>query len=132
MSAASATSRRAGRTAAFTTLFRALTRRGGPGDPGPATRVKALPSMIGDAWRGTYPHLGKGKLAGFLLALAYLVSPVDLVPEAFLAVFGLTDDAVVAMWLAGALLAESDRYLGWRRETPVVVDGGQATQFDRT
>jgi uncharacterized membrane protein YkvA (DUF1232 family) len=132
MSAASATSRRAGRTAAFTTLFRALTRRGGPGEPGPVARIKVLPSMIGQAWRGTYPHLGKGRMATFLLALAYLVSPVDLVPEAFLAVLGLTDDAVVAMWLGGALLVEADRYLGWRRSTPAVIDGGQVAQFDRT
>lgn len=129
---ASATSRRAGRTAAFTTLFRALTRRGGPGAPGPAARIRALPSLVGDAWRGSYPHLGKGRLAGFVLALAYLVSPVDVVPEALLALFGLTDDAVVALWLGGSLLAEADRYLSWRRQTPVVLDGGQAAQFDRT
>ncbi|MEU6698789.1 YkvA family protein [Pseudonocardia sp. NPDC046786] len=134
MSAASASTagRRAGRTAAFATLFRALTRRGTPGEPGAAQRVRALPSMLGDAWRGSYPHLGKGRLALFLLALAYLVSPVDLVPEAFLTVFGLGDDAIVAMWLGGALLVEADRYLGWRSGSPVVVDGGQVSQFDRT
>lgn len=119
----SAASRSAGRTAAFTALFRALTRRGGPGEPGPAQRLRALPSMLGDAWRGSYPHLGRGRLATFVLALAYLVSPVDVVPEALLAVFGLGDDAVVAMWLGGALLVEADRYLGWRRERPTVVDG---------
>ncbi|ANY05237.1 YkvA family protein [Pseudonocardia sp. HH130630-07] len=132
MSAASATSRRAGRTAAFTALFRALTRRGRPGEPGPAARLRAVPSMVGDAWRGTYPHLGKGRMATFLLALAYLVSPVDIVPEMFLSVFGLADDAVVAMWLGGALLTEADRYLGWRDRNPVVLDGGQTSQFDRT
>lgn len=137
MSAASATSRRAGRTAAFTALFRALTRRGRPGEPGPAARVRALPSMLRDAWSGTYPHLGKGRLATFLLALAYLVSPVDLVPELFLTVLGLTDDAVVAMWLGGALLSEADRYLGWRRESPQIVDGAvtwpdQGLQVRRT
>ena len=89
--------------------------------------------MVGDAWRGTYPHLGKGRLATFLLALAYLVSPVDIVPEAFLALIGLTDDAVVAMWLGGSLLVEADRYLGWRRQSPVIVDGGpHRGQFDRT
>lgn len=134
MSAASASTagRRAGRTAAFATLFRALTRRGAPGEPGPAQRVRALPAMLGDAWRGSYPHLGKGRLALFLLALAYLVSPVDLVPEAFLTVFGLGDDAIVAMWLGGALLVEADRYLGWRTEPALVVDGGQLAQFDRT
>ncbi|KAA1019174.1 DUF1232 domain-containing protein [Pseudonocardia sp. EV170527-09] len=86
--------------------------------------------MVGDAWRGTYPHLGRGRVALFLAALAYLVSPVDLVPEAFLTVFGLGDDAIVAMWLGGALLVEADRYLGWRRTAPAVVDG--QVQVDRT
>ncbi|OLM01735.1 hypothetical protein Ae406Ps2_1735c [Pseudonocardia sp. Ae406_Ps2] len=131
MTAASATAgRRAGRTAAFATLFRALTRRGRPGEPGPVERFRALPAMVGDAWRGTYPHLGRGRVALFLAALAYLVSPVDLVPEAFLTVFGLGDDAIVAMWLGGALLVEADRYLGWRRTAPAVVDG--QVQVDRT
>ncbi|MFP5072511.1 YkvA family protein [Pseudonocardia nantongensis] len=125
MSAASGSSagRRVGRTAAFATLFRSLTRRGGPGEPGPVQRIRALPSMVRDAWNGTYPHLGKGRMATFLVALAYLVSPVDVVPEMFLAVLGLTDDAVVAMWLGGSLLVEADRYLGWRRQTPAIVDG---------
>ncbi|MBC3192928.1 DUF1232 domain-containing protein [Pseudonocardia sp. C8] len=135
MSAAPASSggRRVGRTAALATLVRALTRRGGPGAPGPVDRVRALPAMVRDAWRGSYPHLAKGRMAMFLLALAYLVSPVDVVPEVFLTVLGLTDDAVVAMWLGGSLLVEADRYLGWRRETPMVVDGGvHRGQVDRT
>lgn len=136
MSAAPASSagRRAGRTAAFATLFRALTRRGGPGEPGPVARVQALPSMVRDAWRGTYPHLGKGRMATFLLALAYLASPVDVVPELLLSVFGLTDDAVVAMWLGGSLLVEADRYLGWRKQDPLTIDvpARQRGQLDRT
>ncbi|MEJ8277314.1 YkvA family protein [Pseudonocardia spirodelae] len=131
MSAASATAgRRAGRTAAFATLLSALTRRGRPGEPGAVERVRALPAMAGDAWRGSYPHLGRGRVAMFLLAAAYLVSPVDLVPEALLSVFGLGDDAVVAMWLGGALLVEADRYLGWRRTGGPLVEG--QVQVDRT
>ena len=36
---------------------------------------------------------------------------------------GLADDGVVALWLAGAFLAETDNYLGWERSRPVVVEG---------
>jgi uncharacterized membrane protein YkvA (DUF1232 family) len=61
-----------------------------------------------------------------VLALAYLVSPVDLVPEAFLALLGLTDDALVALWLGGAFLAETDHFLAWEREQPTVVDAPPA------
>ncbi len=59
----------------------------------------------------------------FAIALVYLVSPVDVVPEMFLTVLGLGDDAIVAMWLGGSLLVEADRYLGWRRMQPTIVDG---------
>ncbi|MFP5021959.1 DUF1232 domain-containing protein [Pseudonocardia phyllosphaerae] len=118
--------RRIGRVAAFRTLFRALTRRSRPGEPTPSQRIRAVPAMLGDAWRGTYPLLGRGRLALFALALAYLVSPVDVMPEALLWMFGLGDDAVVAMWLGGTMLAEADRYLGWRQSAPAVVDGSLA------
>ncbi len=113
------------RIAAFRVLWRALFRRPGPGEPGLAQRVAVLPALLGDSVSGRYPDLGRGRLALFAAALLYLVSPVDLVPEAFLTVFGLGDDAVTAMWLGGALLAEADRYLGRRREPPAGVGAGQ-------
>jgi len=71
--------------------------------------------MITGAVTGRYPELGRGRLALFVLAVAYIVSPVDLVPEAFLALLGLGDDAVVALWLGGAFLVETDRFLEWER-----------------
>lgn len=47
-----------------------------------------------------------------ILATAYLVSPVDLLPEAILTLPGLLDDAAVAMWLIAALVSATDDYLG--------------------
>ena len=32
---------------------------------------------------------------------------------------GLADDGVVALWLAGAFLTETDRFLAWERSRPV-------------
>ena len=75
---------------------------------------------------GKYAELGRGRLAMLALALAYLVSPVDLVPEALLGLLGLGDDAVVALWLGGAVLVETDRFLDWERRQPHVVDAPPA------
>ena len=82
--------------------------------------------MIGAAVSGKYAELGRGRLAMLALALAYLISPVDLVPEVVLGLLGLGDDAVVALWLGGALLVETDRYLDWERHQPKIVDAPPA------
>ena len=71
---------------------------------------------------GRYPEFGRGRIALFVLAVAYLASPVDLVPELFLGLLGLGDDALVALWLGGAFLADTDRFLAWERARPTVVD----------
>lgn len=85
-------------------------------------RAGAFPRMLRGAVTGRYPELSRGRLGLIVLALAYLVSPVDLVPEAFLALLGLADDALVALWLGGAFLAETERFIEWEREQPAVVD----------
>jgi uncharacterized membrane protein YkvA (DUF1232 family) len=82
--------------------------------------------MFGAAVSGKYAELGRGRLAMLALALAYLISPVDLVPEVVLGLLGLGDDAVVALWLGGALLVETDRYLDWERRQPTIVDAPPA------
>ena len=110
------------RVAAFSALWRVVAQSRGPGAPGVGERVRAIPRMLHGAFRGRYMELSRGRLALIVLALAYLVSPVDLVPEAFLPLVGLVDDAVVALWLGGAFLAETDRFLAWERTRPVVVD----------
>lgn len=109
------------RIAAFHALWHAMSRARRPGSPGMGDRLRAVPRMAGAAFSGRYPGLGRGRLVLIALAMAYLVSPIDLVPEAFLSVLGLGDDALVALWLGGAFLAESDRFLDWERQHPVVV-----------
>jgi hypothetical protein len=111
------------RLSAFRTLWRAFSRRGRPGQPDNGERLRAVPDMVTDTISGRYPEMGRGRLALFAIALVYLVSPVDVIPEMLFSVFGLGDDAVVAMWLGGSLLVEADRYLGFRRMQPTVVDG---------
>lgn len=110
------------RIAAFTALWRAVTQAREPGAPGLLNRLRALPRMLGGAVSGRYPGLGKGRVALFVLGLAYLISPVDIVPELLLTVFGLADDAVVALWLGGSFLAETERFLAWERSGPMILE----------
>ena len=106
------------RTAAFTALARALT-SGARGGPSLSKRMAALPRMLKATAKGQYD--GGMRVALMAGAAAYIISPIDLVPEAFLFVFGLADDAVMITWLAGAVLAETERFLEWERQRDRVV-----------
>jgi uncharacterized membrane protein YkvA (DUF1232 family) len=61
------------------------------------------------------------RVAIMAAATAYVISPIDLVPEAFLLVFGLADDAVMIAWLAGTVLSETERFLEWEKQRDRVV-----------
>jgi uncharacterized membrane protein YkvA (DUF1232 family) len=108
------------RTAAFRALWRALT-LGSRGGPSLGRRLGALPRMIGATLRGEYD--GGSRLAMMAVASLYVVSPVDLVPEALLLVVGLIDDVAVVGWLAGAVLSETERFLRWEARRRVVLPG---------
>jgi uncharacterized membrane protein YkvA (DUF1232 family) len=111
---------RLGRKAALTALWTALTasRRGGPSL---GRRLAAIPRMIVATLTGRYD--GKARLAGMTLAGVYIISPIDFIPEAFFLFFGLIDDAAVAVWLAGAVLSETERFLEWERRREQVIPG---------
>ena len=49
------------------------------------------------------------------VALVYLVSPIDVLPE-FLPVIGVTDDAGVLVWLLSSLSITSGSYLRWEKD----------------
>jgi uncharacterized membrane protein YkvA (DUF1232 family) len=69
--------------------------------------------MVGATVTGRYD--GKARLLGMILAVVYILLPVDLVPELLLGPLGLIDDSFVAVWLAGAVLSETERFLVWER-----------------
>jgi uncharacterized membrane protein YkvA (DUF1232 family) len=77
--------------------------------------------MIRATMRGEYD--GKGRLSMMVVSALYILSPIDLVPEAFLLAIGLIDDAAVATWLAGAVLDETERFLEWERQRARVIPG---------
>jgi hypothetical protein len=108
------------RTAAFTALARALM-SGARGGPSLSKRLAALPRMLKATAKGEYD--GGMRVALMAAAAAYVVSPIDLIPEAFLLVVGLVDDAVMIAWLAGTVLSETERFLEWEKRRNSVLPG---------
>jgi uncharacterized membrane protein YkvA (DUF1232 family) len=105
------------------TALIALVRAFKPGTPGLGQRLAALPRMIKASLRGEYD--AGARLFLMAAAALYIVSPLDAIPELFTAFIGLIDDAFVVTWLAGALMAETERFLEWERlnKGPRVVPG---------
>ncbi|WP_190813374.1 YkvA family protein [Saccharopolyspora pogona] len=82
---------------------------------GPLRRARAVPSMIASTVRGRNPALPRYQLALWLLALVYVVSPVDFIPD-FLPLLGIGDDIGVGTWLLTSLYAESGNYLAAKEQ----------------
>jgi uncharacterized membrane protein YkvA (DUF1232 family) len=106
---------RLGALRTMATAVRAATR---PGSPGFGERLASLPRLFRATFRGEYAGTTRGRLLMVLGAVAYVVSPIDLVPELALSVFGLADDAVVVSWIAATVVNETESFLAWERSTP--------------
>lgn len=98
------------RTAAYTAAAAAAM---SDGPVGFGQRVASVPGLIRDTLSGRYDGLGKGRLALMVVAVLYILSPVDLVPEALLTIPGLLDDAAIGAWLVAALIGATTGYRAW-------------------
>ena len=104
-------------------VARALRAANRPGGPGLGEQLSAVPRMVGASVQGRYDGLSRGRLAMIVMLLLYVISPIDFLPEGFLLVFGLVDDAAIAAVIAGWLLGEADNYLTWERRGMFDVPG---------
>jgi uncharacterized membrane protein YkvA (DUF1232 family) len=118
------------RTAAFATAASAAAAEG----PTSLTRrLAALPRLVRDVLLGRFTDVSRGRLALMALAVLYIVSPVDLLPEAVLTLPGMIDDVAVAGWLVAAVLGATSAYLTWEggasdlADDPRVVPGEVVT-----
>lgn len=109
-------------------LARAVRIASRPGGPSMGARLAAVPRMVLATVRGDYDGVSISRLLGLAVAAGYLVSPVDLLPEALLGVVGLADDAVVLGWLATQLVAETESFLTWERGRTSQGPGGGGPQ----
>ena len=101
------------RVAAMRALWTVVRASRRPDVPGIGQRLAALPRMVAQGFTGRYPHLGKRRIVLVLFALAFLISPVDRIPEILLPLLGFADDAVLVAWIAGTILAETGTFLEW-------------------
>jgi uncharacterized membrane protein YkvA (DUF1232 family) len=97
-------------------LVRALRNASRPGGPSLTELLRAAPRWISATLAGDYPGTSRGRIGALAAGLLYVLSPIDLLPEAVLPLIGLADDAFVVAWLAGQLLGETDAFLRWERE----------------
>lgn len=86
-----------------------------PGAPSVGVRMAAVPRMIKASIAGDYDGVSPVHLAALAAAAAYVVSPVDLLPEALMSVLGLADDAIVLAWFASSLVHDTDDFLAWEK-----------------
>ena len=78
-------------------------------------RARALPGLLRDVRRGAYTDLPRNRTFLWLLALVYLISPIDILPD-LLPIIGVTDDAGVFMWLLTSVSTATGLYLRKQRE----------------
>lgn len=114
------------------TAIRSATR---PGGPGLGERLAALPRLVRAIATKRYAGLDGSRLLLMLAAVGYVISPIDLMPEAMLFVAGLGDDALVVGWLAVTVINATDDFLAWERHgDPIrgeVYDrSGQSPHYD--
>jgi uncharacterized membrane protein YkvA (DUF1232 family) len=121
-----------GRMSAFAALWQALRGQRGPDAPPLGEQLRALPRLVSMTLRGQYPGMDRGRLLMMAMALVYVVSPVDVMPEALLLLAGFGDDALVLGWLAGAVLTETEAFLAWEAEGAGVRGGADPGRRGRT
>nr|AKR54058.1 hypothetical protein [Nocardiopsis sp. CMB-M0232] len=112
--------RKSNRAAAGAAAWQAVNDGARPGAPGVWERAGAVPRMLGARLRGRYTEIPASRMMLFILALVYIASPIDAVPELFIPFLGLADDIGVAVWLTAGLMSETERFLQWERGTSYV------------
>jgi uncharacterized membrane protein YkvA (DUF1232 family) len=86
-----------------------------PDSPSLGERLAALPRLVGAVMTKRYTGVEGAKLVMMLAAAGYVVSPIDLMPEAMFFLAGLGDDALVIGWLSVTIINATDDFLEWER-----------------
>ncbi|MEV8373732.1 YkvA family protein [Kribbella sp. NPDC056861] len=78
-------------------------------------RARALPRLLRAAKTEGYAGVSGGRKALWLVALVYLISPIDILPD-LLPLIGIADDAGVGVWLFTSVSTAAGLYLRQERE----------------
>jgi uncharacterized membrane protein YkvA (DUF1232 family) len=77
--------------------------------------AKLLLSLVRDYWNKEYRSVPYWVIAAAAFALLYVLTPVDLIPDA-IPVIGLLDDAAVVSACLAMVRQELAKYAEWKRE----------------
>jgi uncharacterized membrane protein YkvA (DUF1232 family) len=75
--------------------------------------LRLLIPLIKDYWQGTYRDLSVKSIVIFLVALAYIISPFDLIPD-YIIGLGQIDDAVILGLSLYFLEKDLRKYKEWK------------------
>lgn len=95
-------------TRAFTVATAMRTHRG---RASLADKLRAIPAMVRDVLSGRWAGVGRLRIVASLIALLYVLSPLDLIPEALLGPFGLGDDLAIATLAIASLFGAAEQWL---------------------
>ena len=72
-------------------------------------------SLLQDYWAGKYTSIPWKLIASTGFAVAYLVSPLDIIPD-FLPIVGFVDDATVFALVVSSFQSELHTYKEWKKK----------------
>jgi uncharacterized membrane protein YkvA (DUF1232 family) len=72
-------------------------------------------SLLQDYWAGKYTSIPWKLIASTGFAVAYLVSPLDIIPD-FLPIIGFVDDASVFALVVSSFQSELSAYKKWKKK----------------
>ena len=86
---------------------------------GTIAEVQDIISMLDDYYHGRYKKIPTAALLGSLGIIAYLVSPIDLIPDN-VPILGFIDDAfIINTVITLCVDKELERYRQWRNDTMI-------------
>ena len=75
--------------------------------------LRLLIPLIKDYWKGTYRDVSVKSIVIFVVALAYIISPIDLIPD-YIIGLGQIDDAVILGLSLYFLENDLQKYKEWK------------------
>jgi len=75
--------------------------------------LRLLIPLIKDYWNGTYRDVSVKSIVIFVVAFAYIISPIDLIPD-YIIGFGQIDDAVILGLSLFFLEKDLQKYKEWK------------------
>jgi uncharacterized membrane protein YkvA (DUF1232 family) len=76
-------------------------------------KINLLFDVFKDWTNGNYRQMPKGSIVAIIAAIAYFVSPFDIIPDWVISL-GLIDDAVVIGYVVRQISSDLDKYREWK------------------